>query len=63
MQRVFIKPANAELRIRHPEKLSHVIPVEGEEVTLTTEWQRYIDCGDVVLVDKAIEVKTVKGNK
>ncbi len=68
MSRIYIKPAKAGLLVRHPEKLSHRIPPEGEWVTESLEWQRYLDAGDVVLAEGPSENPpeakvTVKGNK
>lgn len=51
MSRIFVKPAREGLKVRHPEKLSHHIPAEGEWVNESTEWHNYLRHGDVVLAD------------
>ena len=57
--RVFIRPKKGII-VRHPQKMSYIIPPEGEEVEMSSIWQRYIDAGDVELVQ---ESKKSKGDK
>lgn len=51
MARIYIKPAIAGHIIRHPEKLAYIIPEEGDYVEHTTQWERYLRHGDIVLAE------------
>ena len=55
MNKIFIKPASAGAVVRHPEKLNHIISQDGEWVTDSIQWQRYLRHGDVVTATPHIE--------
>lgn len=61
MKRIFVKPAREGLIVRHPEKMKHVLSQEGEWVTSSNQWLRYIAHGDVIEVAppeaQAVKVK------
>lgn len=51
MPQIYIKPAVTGQIVRHPEKRAYVIPHEGDYVEDSTEWQRHLRHGDVVLAE------------
>jgi len=51
MDKIFIKPAKAGAIVRHPETM-RPLAQEGEWVTDSTQWQRYLRHGDIVLADE-----------
>lgn len=75
MRRIFVKPSRKGLIVRHPEKMQHVLPEQGEWVNRSTQWLRYISNGSVIEVappeveakpskeikaSKAVKVKTLE---
>lgn len=58
-KQIFVRPAPG-LVIRHPEKLSHILSSEGEFVTESIDWHRYINAGDVTLIEKNENTETQK---
>jgi hypothetical protein len=63
MEKIFVKPARDGAVVRHPEKLNHKLKPEGEWVTNSIQWQRYIKHGDVVLAQPPVETKVEKPSK
>jgi hypothetical protein len=49
MEKIYVKPAVAGAIVRHPEKINFILPPEGAEVVNSSQWQRYLRDGDVVL--------------
>jgi len=51
MDKIFIKPARAGAIVRHPETMRPLLP-DGEWVVNSTQWQRYLRHGDVVIAEE-----------
>lgn len=57
---IFVKP-KAGLRVRHPEKLSETIPVEGCTIESSVEVQRLINSGDLEVVAQPVAPSKKEG--
>jgi len=62
MSLVFVKPKEG-LIVRHPEKINITIPSAGLYVIRTKQIERLILSGDLIVVDKKEDTKSVKDNK
>ena len=51
MNRIFVKPATPEIKVRKP--VGGYLSPKGEEVNDESYWRRRISDGDVVLVEPA----------
>lgn len=58
MQRIFIKPARPDLRVRKP--VNGHLGADGEEVNAESYWLRRLADGDVVLVPPVEAAKPAK---
>lgn len=64
MEKIFIKPAVPGNIVRFPTDLKRTLKDDGEWVKDSTDWQRYLRKGDVVMVTPPEQkVKQVKGDK
>lgn len=60
MDRIFVKPATPDLKVRKP--VNGHLATEGEEVNSESYWLRRIADGDVVLVDTTEVAKPSKNS-
>ena len=51
MPKIFVKPAVKGAVVRHPEKLSYVLPEDGDFVEESSLWQRKLMHGEIIQCD------------
>lgn len=56
MEKIFVKPAAPELRVRRPEANHQVLAPAGEHVPRDSYWLRRLREGDVVLAEPPVAV-------